>query len=512
MNAQRLIIILAALAVGFIGGTWISGDDPAPTEAGGEAVVYRCPMHPTVVSDRPGTCPVCGMDLVKDRDSGTPGSASSSGEREILYWRAPMDPSYTRDEPGKSPMGMDLVPVYADEAAAEGAVRIDPATVQNIGVKTTTVQRQVLKRTIRTVGRVDYDETLLTDVNTKVAGWVEKLYVDYTGQKVRKGQRLLEIYSPELVAAQEEYLTALDYHRRIASGSTEDVEKGARDLLSSARQRLLYWDITEDQIRDLEKTRSVQRTMVLHSPQQGVVVHKAVYDGAHIKAGEHLYRIADLSRVWVYADVYEYELPWLKEGQSAEVELSYQPGKVYRGEVTYIYPFLDSKTRTVKVRMAFENPDGSLKPEMYANVRIRPEVSKDALVVPMQAVIRSGERNVVIRALGDGRFMPRNVVTGVEADGVLEVLKGLEEGDRIVTSAQFLIDSESNLKAALTTMEEPKGGGGESMEMDSGMQPDAAGPDSMDHSGHSMEEGSSMSGSDMGKTSTEDGHSSSHQH
>ncbi|MCH8276801.1 MAG: efflux RND transporter periplasmic adaptor subunit [Bacteroidetes bacterium] len=440
MNARIAITGVLALIVGFAGGVWLSGDGPTVGEA--EAAVYRCPMHPTVVSDRPTECPVCGMDMVPD----APGhdTKTSTAERKVLYWRAPMDPNFTSDKPGKSPMGMDLIPVYEDESA--GTVRIDAATVQNIGVKTTVVERRPLSRTIRTVGRVDYDETRITDVNTKMSGWVEKLFVNYTGQRVKKGQPLLEIYSPELVSAQEEYLIALN---------------SQQGLLRSTKRRLLYWDITEAQIAELARNRKVSRTMTVYSPQEGVVVHKAVYQGAHIKAGQHLYRIADLSQVWVYADIYEYEFPWIKEGQVAEVELSYSPGKTLTGEVVYVYPFMEKETRTVKVRMAFPNDDLSLKPAMYANVKIKPLISLDAIAVPVQAVIHSGVRTVIIKSLGNGKFRPVEITLGVEADGFYEVIDGIVAGDIVVTSSHFLIDSESNLKAALTSLNDGSTSGAE---------------------------------------------------
>lgn len=410
------IIIATSLIVGFGVGSWLldpSGGDAHEHE---QATVYRCPMHPTVVADRPGSCLVCGMDLVADRAE--PASVASAG----------------------------------DEMSAVGTIQIDPVTVQNIGVKTQVVSREQLNRTLRTVGRVDYDETSMTDVNTKIAGWVEKLHVDYTGQLVEKGQPLLEIYSPELVAAQEEYLTALDYKRRLEASADADARMGGLDLLEASLQRLRYWDVTDAQIRQLERTDAVGRTMTVYSPQEGIVVHKAVFEGAHIEPGQHLYRIAELSPVWVYADIYEYELPWVREGQAAQVELSYLPGKRFNGTVTHVYPFLDPKTRTVKLRMSFPNPDRALKPEMYANVWIHSEVSTDSLVIPAHAVIHSGERFLAVVSLGGGRFQPREIEIGVEADGSYQVLAGLSEGEQIVTSAQFLIDSESNLKAALRAM------------------------------------------------------------
>jgi membrane fusion protein, copper/silver efflux system len=458
MNTKQITLIIGALVFGLVVGLWLGGDEISVSMTEGPSV-YRCPMHPTVVSDKPAQCPICGMDLVEDAPERAGHDVVASAASTHDVYRCPMHPTVVSDKPAQCPIcGMDLVedaPARSGgegHAAHPGEVRIDPTTVQNIGVKTATVERRTLSRTVRTVGRVDYDETGLTDVNTKVMGWVEKLYVDYTGQVVKKGEPLLQIYSPELVAAQEEYLTALDYSEQVNREASSDVAQGADDLLESARQRLLLWDITQDQIAELASTRKATRTMTIYSPQQGVVVHKAVYDGAHIKAGQHLYRIADLSTAWVFADVYEYELPWIKKGQMSEVSLSYLPGKVFHGKVTYVYPFLEPKTRTVKVRMEFPNLAYELKPEMYASVRIMPTVSRDALVVPNQAVIRSGDRNVVVMDLGEGRFAPREIVLGAESDQGIEVLEGLHEGERIVTSSQFLIDSESNLKAALASM------------------------------------------------------------
>lgn len=422
---MKYLLPILALIVGFVGGVWISGD--TPTEQVQALETYICPMHPTVVSDKPGSCPICGMDLVQKEADVSPGHHGHG----------------------------------ADSTHSDASnVQINPATIQNIGVKTMVVEKQPLKRTVRAVGRVDYDETRIMDVNSKIAGWVEQLYVDYTGQWVKKGQPLLALYSPELVAAQEEYLTALDYAESMRDGAMREAARNAEDLLTAARQRLLYWDISAGQITELEKTRQVRRKMPILAPRSGIVTHKDVLEGAYIGSGQHLYRIADLSVVWIYADVYEYEMPWVSKGQRAEVSLSYLPGEQFEGKVDYIFPFMNEKTRTVQVRMVFDNSDGALKPDMYADVVIRPEVAGEGVVIPAQAVIHSGTRRVVVMAHGDGRFEPREIHIGVETEDGYEVLQGLNPGERIVTSAQFLIDSESNLKAALAGMRGGVGGHG----------------------------------------------------
>jgi RND family efflux transporter MFP subunit len=381
-------------------------------------------------------------------------SSSGKSERKILYYKDPMHPWITSDKPGKAPdCGMDLVPVYeGEEEMEEGIVKINPAIVQNIGVKIEPVKRMKLTKTIRTVGRVDYDETKIAVITTKISGWIEKLYVDYTGKFVRKGEPLFEIYSPELVTAQEEYLQAINYRKSVSGSRDPNIIEGAEQLVESAKKRLLYWDITEEQIEELERTGQVRKTLTLYSPVDGIVVEKNIFLGMKISQGMNLMSIADLSTVWIYADIYEYELPWVKVGADAEVELSYIPGKVMRGKVTYIYPFLQSDTRTVKVRLEFPNPEFLLKPDMYVNVRINSDVAINALVIPEQAVIRTGTRDIVVLALGGGRFKSVEVKLGVLADGYYQVLDGLKENQNIVTSSHFLIDSESNLKAALAGM------------------------------------------------------------
>lgn len=374
---------------------------------------------------------------------------------KILYWRSPMDPTYISDQPGKDPMGMDLVPVYAGEEAGgpPGTVRIDPATIQNIGVKTVEIHRKKLSHDIRTIGRVTYDEKKVYRISPKIDGWIERQQVNFAGQVVEKGEPLLEIYSPELVSTQQEFLDTLRYHEETKGSSIAGGRAGAEKLLQATLERLRYWDITEAQIKALREQGKITRTMVLHAPVKGIVVEKNIPEGGYLKAGQSVYGIADISTVWVYADIYEYEVPWLKLGQPTTMTLAYQPGVSYSGKVAYIYPYLENMPRTVQVRIHFTNTkDFALKPGMWANVIISDTVAQEGLAVPVQAVLRTGTRNIAIVALKGGLFAPRDLQLGPQAGDEFEVLDGLKEGDRVVTSAQFLINSESNLQAAISKM------------------------------------------------------------
>ncbi len=385
-------------------------------------------------------------------------TAPAQKKRKIKYWVAPMDPTYIRDKPGKSPMGMDLVPVYEDEEELDkNVIKIDPVVVQNIGVRTAKAIKDTFYATIRTVGHITYDEKRVRHIHTKISGWVERLFVETTGEQVNKGEELLSIYSPELVATQEEYLQALNYREKVAVSSFEDVAKGADTLLESTRKRLLLMDIDPDQIKALEERGEVEKNMILHSPTTGIVIKKHVFEGMEVDPGMELYTIADLSRVWAIASVYEYELPFLEVGLEAEMCLPYEPGVVYKGRINFIYPYLSSKTRTVQVRMEFENPALKLKPNMYADVVIKTKISDEAILLPSESVIRTGLRNVVITSLGKGKFLPKEIVIGKESEGFVQVLSGLDEGETVVTSGQFLIDSESNLREAINKMLEAKG-------------------------------------------------------
>jgi RND family efflux transporter MFP subunit len=376
--------------------------------------------------------------------------------KKIKYWVAPMNPSYIRDEPGKSPMGMDLVPVYEEEGEQKepaSTIRIDPVTMQNMGVRMGRVERKTLVKDIRTVGNIIYDETKIFTVNTKFSGWIEKLYIDFVGDAVKKGQPLFEIYSPELVTAQEEYLLALEQYNRLSDASYPRVRQVAEGLLKASRTRLQYWDLTDEQIDQIRSSGKTRKTLTVYSPASGVVTKKSAFEGHFVKEGEMQYEIVNLATVWVDVDIYEYELPWVEKGMPAEMELAYIPGKRFKGKVLFIYPYLEIKTRTATLRLEFVNPNYELKPGMYADIFLKSTVAKNTLVVPQEAVIFSGMRRIVYVSLGEGKFEPREVKLGLEGNAnEYQVLDGLKAGEEIVLSAQFMLDSESRLQEAIQKM------------------------------------------------------------
>lgn len=465
MQIKKYILIML-VAVAISSSLMIScGSDNNDFAKGEEGQLWTCGMDPEVILDEPGQCPKCGMNLVLLRTTETVAEYSdkekSDGEKKVKYWQAPMNPSEIYDKPGKSAMGMDLIPVYDDKVLSGSAVQIDPVTVQNMGVRMATVEKTDFSRSIRTFGKIDYNEENIIIVSSKISGWIEKLHVDYTGKPVRKGQPLLEIYSPDLVTTQQEYLLALKNIQLIGDTQFASIRDGAESLLNSTRQRLLYWDIPESAIMELEESGKVSKTLKLESPANGVVVHKNAIEGLHIKEGTSLYQIADLSTIWVYVSIYDNEVPWINVGQTATMKLSYAPNKVLEGKITYIYPYLDEKARDVKVRLEFSNPGLELKPGMYANVWLNTQAIEDAIVVPSEAVIRSGQRNLVFVTRGEGRFEPREVQIGEESDdGKLRIVSGLMENEEVVISAQFLLDSESRLQEVIQKMLEEKSGGG----------------------------------------------------
>ena len=399
-----------------------------------------------------------GRKTVK-RPGPVPGNEvmDSSDDREVLYWRAPMNPAEIYDQPGKSAMGMDLVPVYKDLATVPeaGAVQIDPSMAHNMGVRTQPALRMDFAHSVRTVGEVHFNEETLYIVSAKISGWVETLHVDYEGQAVDEGAPMLEIYSPELVTTQQDFLLALRAYQKAAERGNRSLQDDAMQLLESARARLANWDIPQAAVEKLESSGVIQKTVPLHAPTTGVVIDKDVVQGAYINAGDNLYRIADLSTVWVHASVYERDIAWLSVGLAATMELSQYPGRTYRGRISYIYPFFHEGGRYVHARLQFANPDGILRPGMYVNLVMERQAIPDAVAIPAEAVLRSGDRNIVFVRGEPGKYLPRAVEIGEEGGPGgrhVRVMQGLSEGEHVVVSAQFLIDSESRLQEALDKM------------------------------------------------------------
>jgi RND family efflux transporter MFP subunit len=418
MNSKLKLIFAGILLVTTIGsGAFITGCSRQPeksgaTAASSEKTLYTCGMHPWIIQDHPGNCPICGMKLEPVHKTAN-ASASS---------------------------------------AASSTIALDPATIQMMNLQTTEITRGPLRRVIRTVGTIDYNETALADVTTKFKGWIEKLDVDATGQLVHRGEPLFEIYSPELYSAEAEYLAALD--------SPND--SGATALREAALDKLKFLDISDAQIAALEKTREPRKTLPMLAPTDGFVIEKDVVQGQMVDAGTKLYRLADLGIVWVFAQVYEQDLPYIQLGQEATVKLSSLPDREFRGRVTYVYPNVDEKTRTARVRLEFENPGYFLKPGMFVSVQIASELEPSAVLVPDSAVLRSGEKNTVFIALPGGKFDARTVMLGPEGEhDTVEVTSGLQAGERVVTSGQFMLDSESQLREAIRKMSSSAGAAAE---------------------------------------------------
>lgn len=377
-------------------------------------------------------------------------------ERKILYYVDPMNPSFRSDKPGKAPDGMDLTPVYADEEEEgsekkPGTVRISGKKQQLINLKVVEVSDTHLTKNIRTVGTMQYDETKVAKIHSKIEGWIEKVHVDYTGRFVRKGQPMFSIYSPELVATQQEYLLAVKAETTLKKSEFADVSSGANALRASAYRRLKLWDVSDEQIKKLEETGEPMTTITFYSPVSGFVLTKNVFEKMRIGYDTEAYSIANLSTVWVIADIYEYEASRVRIGQHATMTLAYEPGRKYEGTVTYIYPDLNSMTRTLKGRIEFKNSSFDLKPGMYANVEIDTGY-KGGLVIPVDAVLDSGDRKIVFVQKAKDEFEPRQVELGDYLEDQVVVTKGLKAGEKIVASGNFLIDSESQLKSALESM------------------------------------------------------------
>jgi membrane fusion protein, copper/silver efflux system len=422
----------------------------------GKILYYRDPMGKPEYSAEPKKDSM-GMDYIPVHDgeedsvpAPPPAVPAAAAKGKLLYYRNPMGLPDTSPVPKKDSMGMDYIPVYEGEAADEtGAVKIGLAKVQKLGVQSAPVERRTLNRTIRAVGTVQADERRLFIVNTKFEGWIEKLYVNATGETVQRGQPLMEIYAPELVVAEREYLLAWRGLQDLA-GAGPEIRNSASQLADAALQRLSNWDISADQVKRLQRAGTVTRTLTLRAPVDGTVMEKMAVEGMHFTAGDPLYRIADLSNLWVTADVFEQDIGMLRRGQEARIAVNAYPGTEFGGKVDFIYPTVSQETRTGKVRIVVANADGRLKTGMYTNVIVDTAVGdRPVLAVPDSAVIDSGTRQAVLIERGEGTFEPREVRLGAHADGFYEVRKGLAGGERVVVSANFLIDAESNLRAAL---------------------------------------------------------------
>ncbi len=381
--------------------------------------------------------------------------AAANSERKIAYWRAPMDPTYIRDEPGKSPMGMDLIPVYEDEVSAETGIRVSTEFLQNFGVRTAVAERGPVQVNARTTGALQFNDKAIVSVSTKFEGWIETAHVNYIGEPVERGEVLFEIYSPQLVTTQQEYLSTVQYLNKLREGGgTPDAIQRAEALMEAARERLRYWDITEDQIDALRDSGKVTRTLKIFSPVSGIVSEKMgdSLEGMRLTPGMSVYKIADLSKLWVAVEVYEDQLRFARLGQTAMVTVDAFPGKTWSGKIVYLNPAMNTKTRTLTAYVEIDNPDESLRPEMYANVELGIPSLYGVVRVPEEAVIHTGESSLVIVQKGTGLFEPRQVEVGSIGGGYQEIRSGLSPGEAVVTSSQFLIDSESNLREAVNEM------------------------------------------------------------
>lgn len=443
MTRNQVVIALIIVAVAGAGGAWLASREHhhqlvKMTDEQGK-VYWTCPMHPQVHQDHPGNCPICGMKLVK-REEGASEANTATGDSKVLYWYDPMKPEVHFDKPGKSPfMDMELVPKHASEGGdAGGIVEIDPRMVQNLGIRTAKVERGTFSQRVDAVGSVDVDERRVVAIESRASGWVEDLQVRAVGEPVKRGQRVAGVYSPDLFAAQQELA--------LAARSKDEA------LISATRQRVMLFGISPAQIESVLRSGKPERQAAVVAPTDGVVTELNVRQGQQVMPGTPLMRVADLSQIWVTVEIPELQGGWIAQGRSAEARLSAIPGKVFEGKVEYVYPNLETQTRTLRARISIPNPEGALKPGMFAEVALFGGPRDNTLLVPTEAVIRTGERDVVILAEGDGKFRPAMVKIGDDRQGQTEILEGLDEGETIVVSGQFLIDSEANLRGALARM------------------------------------------------------------
>ncbi len=461
MKTLKTLIAILAVAAAFAGGYYYRGRGagPAAQQQGGRKILYWVdPMHPAYKSDKPGIAPDCGMKLEPVyADGGGPGADGSQPRGKLLYYKDPQNPDYHSEKPGLNPeTGNELVPVYANDASsmAPGTVQISPEKQQLIGVQYGTAEITGGARSIRAEAKIAYDETRVAHVHTKVEGWIDKVFVDFTGQPVKKGQPLLTIYSPDMLASQRELLLAAKARDIMKSSPTAGALSNSDSLLDATRRRLELWDLSDAQIDQVLRTGEPIKNVTLYSPIEGYVLDRKAFANQKVMPDTDLYTVADLSTVWIMADVFEPDAPFIHVGQQARVSLASYPGKTLAARVSYIQPQVDPTTRTLKVRLEVANPGMLLKPDMFATVEFR-VATPAAVTVPTSAVLDTGERKTVFVDRGNGYFEPRQVETGDTAGDRVAILKGLKPGERVVTSGNFLIDSESQLKAAASGMGAP---------------------------------------------------------
>jgi RND family efflux transporter MFP subunit len=457
MKVIRTIGLLVVIAAAFAGGyiyKAAKGSKAGTAEIGGRKVLYWVdPMHPAYKSDKPGIAPDCGMKLEPVYADGGATSAPAAG-RKVLYYRDPKDHNYKSQQPGLNPeTGSELEPVYPDDVSTMevGTVQITPEKQQLIGVKYGQVEVGGGSRTIRAVGKVAIDETRIGHVHTKVEGWIDKVFVDFTGKLVEKGQPLLTIYSPDMLASQRELLLAAKAKTIMQNSALPSSFDQSESLLLATRRRLELWDLSEAQINQVLKTGEPIKNITLYSPMTGYITDRKAFPQLKVMPDTDLYTIVDLSHVWIMADVFEYEAPNIRVGQTARVSLQALPGRAFNARIDFLQPQVDPMTRTLKVRLNMDNPGVMLKPDMYADVEFRVNIPSK-LTVPADAVLNAGERKTVFVDRGNGYFEPRQVKTGEREGDRIQILSGLSGGERVVISGNFLIDSESQMKAAASGM------------------------------------------------------------
>jgi Cu(I)/Ag(I) efflux system membrane fusion protein/cobalt-zinc-cadmium efflux system membrane fusion protein len=425
--------------------------------------LYTCGMHPQVLQDRPGNCPICHMKLTplkSDSVDGTSQSAGTQAKRKILYWWDPMlGPSSISDKPGKSAMGMEMVPVYEGGESAGPAVKIDPTIVQNMGIRTAEAVRGPLNKSVRAVGIIESPETGLFDVTLKINGFIDKLLANQEGMHVHKGDPLFAIYSSDLQIAEEELISAERSLRSLDSGAAEQVRKESENLIASAKRKLKLWDIADEDIDAIAKADKPPKTIMFRSPASGEVVEKMIVEGSSVQAGMKLMRIEDHAKMWLKVQIYEEQIPLVKLGQTVEATVDALPGETFSGPITFVYPHLDHMSRTSTVRVTLDNPDMKLRPGMYATAKVQTQPVADAILVPREAVIDTGSRQIAFVVTSDGRFDPRKVRMGVFGDDdSVQILEGLSPGDMVVTSGQFLLDVESRTTEAINKLRSTSSG------------------------------------------------------